>query len=608
MITILIDNYDSFTWNVYQYLCQLGADVHVFRNDQISLDDCIRLSPRNIVISPGPGHPSSAGISSDVIRYFAGKIPILGICLGEQAIFEVFGGTVTHAGELIHGKTSAINHDGNGLYEGLPQKFEVTRYHSLAGDPNTLPKELELTSTTDTGIIMGVRHIEYIIEGVQFHPESIASEFGYMMLRNFLKWEGGKWKDLNIRLDLVKDIPVLAPTKTVGSGIDIQEMSKINSTSIKPTSILDQIKLQRIEDVGKLKLIPGRSISHFEKHIALGLAPQLIDFRQKLIESALPVAVIAEIKRASPSKGDIDILADAPSQALSYWRSGAAAISVLTEPKWFKGQIDDMLNVRRAFDDVANRPAVLRKDFIVDVYQVFEARCYGADTILLIVAILSDKKLLEFLDISRLLGMEPLVEVANEIEMKRAVSAGAKVIGVNNRDLHTFLVDQNRTISLSKFVPTDCILVALSGISSRSDVEKYVAGGASGILVGEALMRSSNKSELIRALQCKEEGQSAERNSVRKVKICGITNIEDAVFAAKLGCDFIGLIFAESPRKLSIELGDQISSELSKQKNCTFDIPVSATLVESRRIIDDFLKKKWPSARWSIFKSNLSRN
>lgn len=151
---------------------------------------------------------------------------------------------------------------------------------------------------------MGVRHTKYVIEGVQFHPESIASEFGYMMLQNFLKWEGGKWADLKIRLDLVKHVPVLAPLKTVGGGIDVQELSKLNSTSKNPFSILEQITRQRMEDVGKLKITPGRYLSHFEKHIALGLAPQLINFRQKLIEAAFPVAVIAEIKRASPSKGN----------------------------------------------------------------------------------------------------------------------------------------------------------------------------------------------------------------------------------------------------------------------------------------------------------------
>jgi len=192
---LMIDNYDSFTWNIYQYLCQLGADVTVYRNDQVSVEDCIKMNPTHLVISPGPGHPRSAGVSSAVMKAFEGKIPIYGVCLGEQCMFELYGGTVTYAGEIMHGKTSHINHDGKWCFKGIPQRTEVIRYHSLAGDPKTLPDVLEVTSETDSKIIMGVRHKVFAIEGVQFHPESIKTTDGMKMLDNFLSLSSGYWKD-----------------------------------------------------------------------------------------------------------------------------------------------------------------------------------------------------------------------------------------------------------------------------------------------------------------------------------------------------------------------------------------------------------------------------
>jgi anthranilate synthase/aminodeoxychorismate synthase-like glutamine amidotransferase len=193
MTTLLIDNYDSFTYNLYQYLAEMGADVVVYRNDQVSLEECRRLKPDHVVISPGPGDPDDAGISRDVIREFAGKVPVLGVCLGHQCIFDVYGGTVAGAGEIMHGKTSTIHHDGKGVFAHLPNDFRAVRYHSLAGTPGTRPAELEVTATSDSGVIMGVRHRQYTVEGVQFHPESIATEHGKELLRNFLDLEGGTW-------------------------------------------------------------------------------------------------------------------------------------------------------------------------------------------------------------------------------------------------------------------------------------------------------------------------------------------------------------------------------------------------------------------------------
>lgn len=193
MTTLLIDNYDSFTYNLYQYLAEMGADVIVRRNDAVTLADCIALHPDHVVISPGPGRPADAGISRDVIREFAGKVPVLGVCLGHQCIYEVFGGEVAGAGEIKHGKTSTIHHDTKGVFEGLPNDFQAVRYHSLAGTPETQPSVLDVTATAESGVIMGVRHKQFTVEGVQFHPESIATEHGKELLRNFLAMEGGQW-------------------------------------------------------------------------------------------------------------------------------------------------------------------------------------------------------------------------------------------------------------------------------------------------------------------------------------------------------------------------------------------------------------------------------
>jgi anthranilate synthase/aminodeoxychorismate synthase-like glutamine amidotransferase len=183
---LLIDNYDSFTYNLYQYLCELGAEVEVVRNDQITLEDIELMAPEKIVVSPGPRTPKEAGISNDVVRHFQGRAPILGVCLGHQCIGYTYGGTVDRAGEIMHGKTSLIYHDGKSLFAGLPNPFEAIRYHSLVIYKNDLPDTLEVTAWTDNGLIMGVRHKEYQVEGVQFHPESILTVVGKDILRNFL--------------------------------------------------------------------------------------------------------------------------------------------------------------------------------------------------------------------------------------------------------------------------------------------------------------------------------------------------------------------------------------------------------------------------------------
>ena len=188
---LMLDNYDSFTWNIVQYLWELGADVDVRRNDEIDISGIESLAPEKICISPGPCSPAEAGISIDVIRHFAGKVPIFGVCLGQQSIGAVFGGNIIRAPRVMHGKTSQIHHNGQGVFKGLPNPFVATRYHSLVVDPDSLPACLEVTAWTETEegereAIMGLRHRELDVEGVQFHPESILSEHGHDLLNNFL--------------------------------------------------------------------------------------------------------------------------------------------------------------------------------------------------------------------------------------------------------------------------------------------------------------------------------------------------------------------------------------------------------------------------------------
>lgn len=200
---LMVDNYDSFTFNIVQYLEELGARVTVVRNDALTVAEVLALRPQRVIISPGPGTPADAGISCDLIRALAGVVPVLGVCLGLQAMYEVFGGRVSEAGEVVHGKASLMAHDGEGVFKGLPSPLRAVRYHSLAGEVATLPPALRVTCRTiaaaDGGenaafeTIQGVRHVTYTLEGVQFHPESVLTEHGHAMLANFLAVTGGTW-------------------------------------------------------------------------------------------------------------------------------------------------------------------------------------------------------------------------------------------------------------------------------------------------------------------------------------------------------------------------------------------------------------------------------
>ncbi len=261
-------------------------------------------------------------------------------------------------------------------------------------------------------------------------------------------------------------------------------------------SILETIVAKRREDVAEAKA----AVPLGELQRAASAASPPIDFVARLAEA--PPAVIAEIKRASPSKGDIAPGMDAAEQALRYARGGAAGISVLTEPAWFKGTLDDLQGAREAVEELGDeRPGLLRKDFLTDEYQLLEARAHGADAVLLIVACLDDEMLGRLLECSRELGMEALVEVNNAEEMERAAAVGARLVGINNRDLRSFDVDLGTTDRLAGGAPETALLAALSGISTREDVVRFEGVGAKAVLVGEALMRAEDPAAMIAELR-----------------------------------------------------------------------------------------------------------
>ncbi|KAF3398074.1 Multifunctional tryptophan biosynthesis protein [Penicillium rolfsii] len=548
---ILIDNYDSFTWNVYQYLVLEGATVTVFRNDEVTVEDLIAKNPTQLVISPGPGHPETdAGISNAAIKHFSGKIPIFGVCMGQQCMITTFGGKVDVTGEILHGKTSVLKHDSKGVYEGLPEVLSVTRYHSLAGTHSTVPDCMEVTSWAElengsgNSVIMGVRHKELAVEGVQFHPESILTEYGRTMFRNFLKLTAGTW-----------------------AGNKVSAAPKAAAPADKKLSILDKIYAHRRNAVEEQKKIPALRPEALQAAYDLNIAPPQISFPARLRQSDYPLSLMAEIKRASPSKGIISADVCAPAQAREYAKAGASVISVLTEPEWFKGTIDDLRAVRQSLEGLTNRPAVLRKEFVFDEYQILEARLAGADTVLLIVKMLSVELLTRLYNYSRSLGMEPLVEVNTPEEMKIAVDLGSEVIGVNNRDLTSFEVDLGTTSRLMDQVPETTIVCALSGITGPNDVESYKKEGVKAILVGEALMRAPDTSAFVaQLLGGSSEKLSSTSTSSPLVKICGTRSEEAAKAAIEAGADLIGIIMVQGRSRL---VPDDVALRISQTVKST---------------------------------------
>jgi anthranilate synthase/indole-3-glycerol phosphate synthase/phosphoribosylanthranilate isomerase len=503
-----------------------------------------------------------------------------------QCIFHTFGGRVDVTGEILHGKTSPLRHDGKGVYVGIPQDLPVTRYHSLAGTHTTLPDCLELTSWIETGpdggkgVIMGVRHKEYLVEGVQFHPESILTAEGRLMLKNFLQMQGGTWAE-NERLSKEAHATAIGATSEGTTNGSIKKD--------KQTSILDKIYDHRKAAVAEQKKIPSQRPSDLQAMYELNLAPPQISFPERLRQSPYRLSLMAEIKRASPSKGIISLSTCAPAQARKYAKAGASTISVLTEPQWFKGSIDDLRAVRQSLEGMPNRPAVLRKEFIFDEYQILEARLAGADTVLLIVKMLDEALLKKLYLYSQSLGMEPLVEVQNVEEMQIAINLGSQVIGVNNRNLVNFDVDLETTSRLMDMVPKETIVCALSGIAGSKDVEPYTKSGVGAVLVGEALMRASDTAQFISELLGGSTGAtSSARKHVPLVKICGTRSAEAAKVAIEAGADLIGIILVLGrQRTVSAETALEISDVVhrTQKPNASKD-----TALTSAKSASDFFE------------------
>lgn len=475
---------------------------------------------------------------------------------------------MSSAGEILHGKTSPLSHDSKGVYAGMAQGLPVTRYHSLAGTHVTLPPCLEVTSWIaqddgSKGVIMGVRHKELAIEGVQFHPESILSEDGRTMFKNFLRLQAGTWAEIELL------------QKSGEAGKLAGEMKKLSTQAPKKNNILQEIYARRREAVAAQKQLPSQRPRDLEAAYNLNAAPPQISFVERLRQSPFDISLMAEIKRGSPSKGIFALDIDAPTQAKKYALAGASVISVLTEPDWFRGSIEDLRAVRQVLGGMPNRPAILRKEFIFEEYQILEARLAGADTVLLIVKMLDEESLARLYKYSISLGMEPLVEVQNAEEMTTAVKLGAKVIGVNNRNLESFEVDLNTTSRLRRLVPQETIICALSGINSHEDVIANHSDGVNAILVGEAIMRAPDASQFIEQLCTGKTTTQQPRPEPLLVKICGTRTREAAIAAAEAGADLIGMILVPGRKRT---VSDETASAISKavhefSRPATFSAP-----------------------------------
>lgn len=443
---LLIDNYDSFTYNLYQYIGTFTPDIRVVRNDAITIGEIENMQPERIVLSPGSKSPKEAGICMDVVKHFYNKIPILGICLGHQCIGEAFGGTVSYAKTLFHGKQSEVTHCLDGVFTGIDTPVKVARYHSLAVLRDDLPECLKVTAQTADGEIMAMRHKEYPVVGLQFHPESIYTEHGKRDDREF---------------------PV---------GCHLREEQRM---------ILDQIvsdKKRRLPE--HKRRIPEQEM----RKLAEAYEGSHHDFKGALEGDV--ISIIGEFKKASPSLGKIKSKINLLDRIEEY-NASVDAISCLTEEDHFDGSTAYLEQIRQMTD-----LPILRKDFMIDPYQFYEARAIGADAVLLIAAILDDVQMHGFYQLAGELGLDALVEVHDEAEMERALKLDAKIIGVNNRNLKDFSIDLQTTERLSRMVPQEKLLVAESGIVSDEDVEFLKACGVNAFLIGRAFMEAEHPGEV----------------------------------------------------------------------------------------------------------------
>lgn len=443
---LIIDNYDSFTYNLYQLVGKYTEDILVKRNDKITVEEIEKINPSHIIISPGPGNPTKErdfGICSEIIHKFI-NIPILGVCLGHQGIFTEYGGKIKN-NLPVHGKKDLIIHKDSKLFKDIPEKFEIVRYHSLICDDSSVPEDLIVTSFTEDNIIMSIEHVKYPTYGIQFHPESIGSSFGDVIIKNFLEIKG--WTDIMNVID------------------DIVENKKNILQKSKEKKDLNILK-QEAEDF-------------------ISTRKNKFRFREKL-KDGQSTKLIAEYKTASPSQGDISTL-KAEDVIPIYEKYPVDMISVLTEESRFKSNMDNF----RIAESLTDKP-LLRKDFVIDEYMIYEAALNNASCVLLINGVCPDIE--EYMNISEDLGLDTIVECHSLDDIESVVDYNPKIIGINNRNLSTLTIDLETTNELKDYVPN--YLISESGVKSIEDAQLLKSYGADAILVGTSILKGKNEKDI----------------------------------------------------------------------------------------------------------------